>query len=228
MPTRRSWRPTPRAEWTCSRYRDLSHPCGPRSGGASCAHVIGAGAPEDGGRVVVAAVGLHGHDRTAGLELAVIVIRLVLGDAAADEGPGEARNTGAGRGIRQDHAEGPARDGRADHRDHSGQHAEPRQGTQAHARQRACQRSGTGLRIVGRSAGSHLRPVGMTHRDADLVIAEAGRPEIRDCAIGMVSILEDSNDGGTLLHGHEILLAWIQGESRLSLERAGLRVLSES
>ena len=53
----------------------------------------------------------------------------------------------------------------------------------------------------------------MTHGDADLIVAEAGRPEIRDRAIGMLSILEDADDGRTLLHGHRFLLAWIQGQS---------------
>ena len=81
--------------------------------------------------LVGAAVGVDRHDGAARLELAVIVLGLLLGDAIADEGPGQAGDGGPGRGIGEDDAQGAGRDGRADDGDDPGQDAEARQGPQA-------------------------------------------------------------------------------------------------
>ena len=100
----------------------------PAADGAAGAHVVSPVPPQDGVGFVVAAVGRDRHDGPARLEFAVIVLRLLLGDAIADEGPGQARDGGPGRGVGEEDAQGAARDGRADDGDHPGQDAEPRQG----------------------------------------------------------------------------------------------------
>jgi hypothetical protein len=60
----------------------------------------------------------------------------------------------------------------------------------------------------------------MTHGHADLVVAEAGLLELGDGLVGMASVLEDPDDGRSLLGCHVLLLMWMQGEWRPSLSDA--------
>src|SRR6185312_2498341 len=58
---------------------------GGRSGGLAGGHVVAVVTAEDGQRLVAAVLGPDGHEGPAGLELVLVVVGLLLGDAGPDQ-----------------------------------------------------------------------------------------------------------------------------------------------
>ena len=152
----------------------------------------------------------------ARLEFAVIVLGLLLGDAGADEGPGQARDGGPGRGIREDDAQGAGRDGRADDGDDPGEDAEARQGPQAQPGQEAGDGPFLGIRPRRRvvaaspSACRMATPIWSSRKPACLSSATAWSAwrrssktptTVERClAAAMIDLLLSTDRGGEFIH----------------------------
>ena len=177
----------------------------------AAAHVVGAVPAHDGHRLVGAAIRLDGHDRPARLELALVVVGLVLGDAGPGQGADQPADPGADRGIGEDDAQGAAGDRRPDHGDDPREHPEARQRTQAQAGHDARRPRPSRLAIrPRRSRRSRHRPRDapgvVSHRDADLIVPEPSPAEFVNRSIGLQTVVEDTDDGRLVSH-HVVLLA---------------------
>ena len=174
-----------------------------RAGG----HIVGVISAQDGPRLVGPAFGLDGNDRPARFQLALIVVGLILRDAGAGQGADQPADAGPGRDIAEDDAQGPGGDRRADHGDDPGEHPEARERTESQAGHGPGHGAGLGSRSGGiRDVLALEALVVVPHGDADLVVPEPGPAEFIDGPVGLLAILEDSNDR-QLLSSHEFLLA---------------------
>ena len=86
--------------------------CGAGLIGVTRVHVVRAVAVQDRASIVIASVGFDGHDRSAALELLVVVARVLLGDTHPSERTQKTACRGADRGTAQDaRQEAPASTG---------------------------------------------------------------------------------------------------------------------
>ena len=128
----------------------------------------------------------------------------MLRDARPHEGTDESGDACPGRRVGEDDAQGARRDGGTDDGDHPGQDAEPGEGTQAQAGQGTGEGTRSGVRIVLGGCGIRLA-FGVSHGDADLALVEPGLVEFGDGLVGVESVLEHADDGGTLLSFHNLI-----------------------
>jgi hypothetical protein len=122
--------------------------------------------------LVVTVLALHGDDGVAGLELALVVVGLLLGDAQADQGADQSADDPA---ADQPH-QCPGR--QAAHR-RPGQHAEA--GGLGHV----------GRRVLGGRGGR------VADGDADLLVAEAGPAQLDQGPLGPVAVVEKGDGSGS-------------------------------
>src|SRR5579883_610851 len=137
--------------------------------------VVGTVALEDGPGLVGPSFGPHGHEGAAALDLALIVPRLVLGDAQTDEGTDQTADGGAACGADEGCRQWPSGENGPDDRDDAERDAERREGGDAGPHRRA-----------GRGAGPHLAPfrfylvLAALADEADVVPGEASVAERHD------------------------------------------------
>ena len=147
------------------------------------------------------------HNDSPCLEFVLIVLGFMLRDAGPHQGTDKSGNPCPGCCVGKDDSQGACRDGGTDDGNHPRQDPQPREGTQAQAGQGTGQGTRAGMRVMPLIGGIG-DVVGMTHGDANLGLSESRLVKVGDGFVGVETVLENADDGGTFLSIHKVNPLW--------------------